>query len=98
LVSFGFGVGAVAALAAIAVTQSAGLVETSESLIERLVHNAVDLRAELIASAGRVHPNNMADDGVTTVQAALVDLRAVIDAFLKRDDPDNEITGWASTE
>jgi hypothetical protein len=73
-------------------------VETSESLIERLVQSAVDLRAELIASVDRVHPNNLANDGTTTVQAALIDLRNVIDAFLKRDDPDNEITGWASTE
>jgi hypothetical protein len=73
-------------------------VETSESLIERLVQSAVDLRVELIESAGRVHPTNLAVDGATTVQAALIDLRATIDAFLKQDDPDNEITGWASTE
>jgi hypothetical protein len=74
------------------------MVETSESSIERIVQNAVELRAGLIASAERVHPNNLAEDGKTTVQAALIDLRDVIDAFLKQDDPDNEITGWASTE
>jgi hypothetical protein len=72
--------------------------EASNILIERIVQRAVELRAELISSADRVHPNNVADDGNTTVQAALADLRTVIDAFLKQDDPDNEITGWASTE
>ncbi len=73
-------------------------VESSRSLVERIVENAVELRADLTSSAERVHPNNMAADGSTTVQAALLDLRAVIDAFLGQDDPDNEITGWASTE
>jgi hypothetical protein len=72
--------------------------ESSNIIIERIVQRAVELRAELVLSADRVHPNNVADDGITTVQAALADLRNVIDAFLKQDDPDNEITGWASTE
>jgi hypothetical protein len=72
--------------------------EGSESLIERIVQSAVELRAELQASADRVHPNNLAEDGTTTVQAALVDLRSVIDAFLAQAGPDNEIVGWASTE
>ena len=72
--------------------------ESSESLVERIVQNAVGLRADLRASADRVHPNNLAEDGTTTVQAALVGLRSVIDAFLSQDDPDNEIVGWASTE
>jgi hypothetical protein len=72
--------------------------ESSESLVERIVQGAVELRVDLLASAERIHPNNLAEDGSTTVQAALGDLRAVIDAYLKQDDPDNEITGWASTE
>jgi hypothetical protein len=72
--------------------------DNSESSIERIVESALELRAVLIASADRVHPNNLAEDGATTVQAALLDLRDVIDAFLKQNDPDNEITGWASTE
>jgi hypothetical protein len=72
--------------------------ETSERLIERIVQGAIDLRGELVSSAGRVHPNNLAEDESTTVAAALADLRNVIDAFLKQNDPDNEITGWASTE
>ena len=74
------------------------MMENSASLIERIVQSAVELRADLTASVDRVHPNNLAEDGSTTVQAALVDLRDVIDAFLKQNDPDNEITGWASTE
>jgi hypothetical protein len=73
-------------------------VDSSKSLIERIVQNALELRADLRHSAERVHPNNLAEDGSTTVQAALLDLRVVIDAFLKQNDPDNEITGWASTE
>jgi hypothetical protein len=77
---------------------TAAPMETSDSTIERIVQNAVELRAALIASAQRVHPNNLAADGSTTVQAALLELRGVIDAFLKQNDPDNEITGWASTE
>jgi hypothetical protein len=72
--------------------------ESSNIVIERIVQRAVELRAELVSSADRVYPNNVANDGKTTVQAALADLRDVIDAFLKQDDPDNEITGWASTE
>jgi hypothetical protein len=72
--------------------------ETSETRIERIVQAANELRTDLIASAERVHPNNLAEDGSTTVQSALVDLRDIIDAFLKQNDPDNEITGWASTE
>jgi hypothetical protein len=72
--------------------------EPSESLIERIVGNALELQADLAASVTRIHPNNLAADGKTTVQAALVDLRVAIDAFLAQDDPDNEITGWASTE
>jgi hypothetical protein len=72
--------------------------ETSESLIERIVEQAIELRTALVSAADRVHPNNLAEDGKTTVQAALLDVRDVIDAFLKQNDPDNEITGWASTE
>jgi hypothetical protein len=72
--------------------------DSSEALIERIVQNAVGLRVDLQRSADRVHPNNLAEDGSTSVQAALVELRTVIDAFLDQNDPDNEITGWASTE
>jgi hypothetical protein len=72
--------------------------DSSASGIERIVRHALDLRTELVAAAGNVHPNNLAADGATTVQAALLDLRAVLDAFLERDDPDREITGEQSTE
>jgi hypothetical protein len=71
---------------------------TIVSRIERIVHTALDLRADLGQSAQSVHPNNLADDGKTTVQAALLQLRAAIDAFLAQDDPDNQITGAQSTE
>jgi hypothetical protein len=71
---------------------------TSATKIERIVQRAGELRIDLIDAAGSVHPNNLADDGRTTVQAALLNLRLMIDAFLVRDDPDNEITGEHSTE
>lgn len=66
--------------------------------VDRIVKHAFALRAELIDAARDVHPNNMASDGKTSVQSALVDLRGILDAFLTRDDPDNEITGELSTE
>lgn len=72
--------------------------KTSASLIERIVQNALELRTDLMESAGHVHPNNLAADDATTVQAALVELRDVLDAFLNQNDPDNEITGEQSTE
>jgi hypothetical protein len=71
---------------------------TSATAIERIVERSVELRSGLIDAAGLVHPNNLAGDGTTTVQAALLALRAAIDAFLARSDPDNEITGEQSTE
>ena len=71
---------------------------TIVSRIERIVQSAAELRNDLVLSAKSVHPNNLADDGKTTVQAALLQLRAVIDAFLAQDAPDNEITGAQSTE
>ena len=71
---------------------------TSAASIERIVQHAVELRADLIDAVGSVHPGNVAGDGTTTVQAALLELRAVLNAFLERDDPDNEITGEQSTE
>jgi hypothetical protein len=71
---------------------------TSSSAIERIVHSAAELRNDLVVSAKSVHPNNLADDGQTTVQAALLHLRSVIDAFLAQADPDNQITGAQSTE
>ena len=71
---------------------------TSASKIERIVQRAGELRIDLIDAAGSVHPNNLSDDGRTTVQAALLNLRLMIDAFLERDDPDSEITGEQSTE
>jgi hypothetical protein len=71
---------------------------TIGSRIERIVRNALEFRAELVNSAQSVHPNNLADDGKTTVAAALIQLRAAIDAFLAQDDPDNQITGAQSTE
>jgi hypothetical protein len=66
--------------------------------IDGLIGGARELRDALVRSVETVHPNNMASDGATTVQGALLDLRAAIDAFLGRDDPDNAITGEASTE
>ena len=71
---------------------------TSTTAIERIVNAAIALRLDLIDSSGRVHPKNLADDGTTTVQGALLDLRAVIDAFLEQSDPDDQITGEQSTE
>lgn len=71
---------------------------TGASPIDRIVHDADGLRSALIDAADSVHPQNLASDGTTTVQGALAGLRAVIDAFLSRDDPDNAITGEQSTE
>jgi hypothetical protein len=71
---------------------------TSAAKIERIVQRAGELRIDLIDAAGSVRPNNLGDDGRTTVQAALLNLRLMIDAFLDRDDPDNDITGEQSTE
>jgi hypothetical protein len=68
------------------------------SRIELIVQGAQEFRADLVSSAQTVHPNNLADDGRTTVAAALLQLRAAIDAFLAQDDPDNQITGEQSTE
>jgi hypothetical protein len=45
---------------------------TSATKIERIVQRAGELRIDLIDAAGSVHPNNLADDGRTTVQAALL--------------------------
>ena len=71
---------------------------TINSGIERIVRNAVDFRDDLARSAESVHPNNLADDGKTTVAGALLQLRAAIDAFLAQHDSDNQITGDQSTE
>ncbi len=66
--------------------------------VDRIMEHALALRAELIDASSEVHPNNLAADGKTSVQSALVDLRIIIDAILERDDPDNDITGEFSTE
>ena len=71
---------------------------TDASPIDRIVREAAGLRTALIDASGSVRPHNLAADGTTTVQSALTELRAVIDAFLTRDDPDNAITGEQSTE
>lgn len=69
-----------------------------DSPIDRIVALAGELRSVLTDSAGHVFPNNLASDDTTTVQAALLDVRATLDAFLAQADPDNEITGEQSTE
>jgi hypothetical protein len=69
----------------------------TESIAEHVVRRANDLRLDLLSAAGAVRPHNMTVDGMT-VGDALVAARVAIDAFLYQDDPDNEITGAASTE
>jgi hypothetical protein len=72
--------------------------QTSGSRIDDIVRRADDLRSNLIDAVGSVFPNNVAADDATTVQGALLHLRAVIDAFLNQNDADSEITGDQSTE
>lgn len=68
------------------------------SRINNIVRRAEDLRESLLDAVGSVFPNNLAADDTTTVQASLLHLRAVIDAFLNQSDADQAITGDQSTE
>ncbi len=72
--------------------------QIESSRIDNIVRRADDLRESLLDAVGTVFPNNVAADDSTTVQASLLHLRAVIDAFLNQHDADRAITGDQSTE